>query len=237
MIAFCQGYYGWLGNQMFQYAATRALSLDLNTKFHFPSKKPDLHSIFNTKSPDPIDEVLSPYHETKYSYIPLPKKDNLVFYGYYQSEKYFKHQENIIRQEFTFKEPSNKIMPGGCIALHVRRGDYLNLKDHHPTCSMEYYNKAISIMPKNEIMVFSDDIKWCKENFIGDRFVFSEGNSFKEDLEDMTKCSYHIIANSSFSWWGAWLAESKLVVAPAIWHGPAVKDKNPDIYCEGWIKC
>ena len=85
------------------------------------------------------------------------------------------------------------------------------------------------------MIVFSDDTNWCKEVFKGDRFSFSEGLTPEQDLEYMSKCDTTIIANSSFSWWGAWLGEpKKQVIAPSNWFGPAKPLDTSDIYCEGW---
>jgi hypothetical protein len=88
-------------------------------------------------------------------------------------------------------------------------------------------------------LVFSDDMEWCKENFIGDQFIFVEGENDVTDLWIMSYCKHNIIANSSFSWWGAWLNDykHKIVVAPLKWFGPAKGDiKTDDIYAENWIR-
>ena len=126
-------------------------------------------------------------------------------------------------------------------SIHVRRGDYLNSPNHHPTQNMNYYMRAIKEMPKDSVfLIFSDDIKWCKENFpnLPEKFIFVEGNKDYEDLHLMTHCKNNIIANSTFSWWGAWLNSNsdKIVVAPKKWFGPALKNNDTkDLYCEGWI--
>jgi hypothetical protein len=106
------------------------------------------------------------------------------------------------------------------ISIHVRRGDYLHQQYHHPICSAEYYSQAIDLINENiPIVIFSDDINWCKENIKADFYI--ENNKNYEDLYLMTKAKHNIIANSSFSWWGAWLNKNpdKIVVAPGIWFG------------------
>ena len=127
-------------------------------------------------------------------------------------------------------------------SIHVRRGDYLNSPNHHPTQNMNYYMKAIKKMPKDSVfLIFSDDINWCKQNFpdMPEKFKFIEGNKDYEDLYLMSACKNNIICNSTFSWWAAWLNsnESKVIMAPDTWFGPAYADWNTnDLYCEGWIK-
>ena len=123
------------------------------------------------------------------------------------------------------------------ICIHVRRGDYLNNPSIHPTCTKEYYQKALesfSFMKYTPIFV-SDDIKWCKENFKG------EFSPFKDELEDLTllsMCNDNIIANSTFSWWGAYLNQSKIkvVVSPKQWFGENGPQDTQDIIPNNWIK-
>ena len=116
------------------------------------------------------------------------------------------------------------------ISLHIRRGDYL-YNPNHPVQPIEYYKKALEQMPKDlPVIVFSDDSQWCREHefFEDNRFMISEDNEDHYDLCLMSMCGYHIIANSSFSWWGAWLAKSKKIIAPKDWFGAdcVYKDVN-----------
>lgn len=167
--------------------------------------------------------------------------------GYFQTEEYFKKYREEILEIFSFKKddeeearnfllslPSDK----DTISLHVRRGDYTLYPNHHPVCSDDYYQSAIGKFDlKNSVfLVFSDDIEWCKKKFEGDNFIFSETNNPYVDLAIMSMCDHHIIANSSFSWWGAWLnrSEDKRVIAPSRWFGPALNKDTSGIYCEGW---
>jgi hypothetical protein len=155
-------------------------------------------------------------------------------------------------QELDGKEP---------IMLHVRRGDpnltdprgfkwsYTQCGDQHPVQTVEYYEKALSKFDaKQPVIVFSDSVEWVKQQefFSGDRFMISEpedkyaDGSFTPyaDLCLMSLCSHAIIANSSMSWWGAWLIANpdKKVIAPKMWFGPAYADKNTkDLYCPNWI--
>ena len=147
------------------------------------------------------------------------------------------------------------------IMLHVRRGDpnlvdprgfkwaYVNCSDQHPVQSLDYYEKALQEFGDNQpVVVFSDSVDWVKEQefFSGDKFFISEpqykydDGSFLPytDLCLMSLCSHAIIANSSMSWWGAWLQSNpnKKVIAPKMWFGPAYADKDTkDLYCSDWI--
>mgnify|MGYP003343693264 CR=1 FL=1 len=194
--------------------------------------------------------------------------DNCNLTGYFQTEKYFKHIEDDIRKDFEFQERwmqpcldfIKQFENQEVLFLHVRRGDpnladkrgfkwaYVNLPDHHPVQSLEYYEQALKFFPEDmPVLVFSDAIEWCKsqEIFSPDRFMFSEPEEKHEDgalvpyidLCLMSLCSHAIIANSSLSWWGAWLIKNKnkKVVAPKTWFGPAYSNHNTaDLYCSGW---
>ena len=113
----------------------------------------------------------------------------------------------------------------------------MNLPNHHPACNLGYYKEAIKLMDVNKFIVFSDDMSWCKENFVGDEFIFMENNSDYIDLWLMSLCDNNIIANSSFSWWGAWLNQNpnKKVIAPKKWFGPAINHNTKDLIPESWI--
>lgn len=174
--------------------------------------------------------------------------DDVHLHGYFQTEKYFKHIESTIRSEFTFrpdivraaelylKDKRNHKL----VSIHVRRGDYVNLI-HHGTCDLSYYTQAIShfLDDSYNFIVFSDDIEWAKSTFEGSgNFYISENKNQFLDMCLMTLCDHNIIANSTFSWWGAWLNQSpnKKVVAPSKWFGgPNLKLNTKDLYVPGWI--
>ncbi len=194
-------------------------------------------------------------------------KDNTSLYGFFQSWKYFLNVQDTIRKDFTFHdeimEPCKEMIDsidGEPIMLHVRRGDpnltdprgfkwsYTQCGSMHPVQPIEYYEKALSNFDDEQpVVVFSDSVDWVKEQefFSGDRFMISEpkdkyaDGSFTPyiDLCLMTLCSHAIIANSSMSWWGAWLQsnEDGKVIAPKMWFGPDYKDKDTkDLYYPGW---
>jgi hypothetical protein len=172
--------------------------------------------------------------------------------GYFQTEKYFTGSEDEIKKIFSFKkeiiEEGNRILNeiignGELVSIHVRRGDYTLYPDHHPMCSPNYYYLSIEEIKKISgenvnIVIFSDDKKWCYENmsnYIGNNFTIPETENPYVELYMMTKCNYHIIANSSFSWWGSWLSNSKVTICPSVWLGPAINGNTEDVCPEGWI--
>ena len=172
--------------------------------------------------------------------------------GYWQSEKYFSCIGKKIREEFKFIPEIvshnmitlNQVRMTESVSIHIRRGDYVKHPWHGGICDLEYYQKAIKLM-KNKVnnpffFIFSDDPGWCKENLLVHNSVFIDWNhgldSFK-DMQLMSNCRHNIIANSSFSWWGAWLNTSpdKIVIAPSRWLNNTTYD-HPDIVPYGWIK-
>jgi hypothetical protein len=168
----------------------------------------------------------------------LKIKNNAYIDGYWQSEKYFKKIENIIRKEFVInkaqsaknKEVTNMIKECNSISIHIRRGDYINNKHTsqlHNTCGLDYYNRTIDYINKNNknphFFVFSDDPQWAKDNLKTELPIYfidnNNVNTNYEDLRLMSQCNHNIIANSSFSWWGAWLNNNpdKIVIFPRTW--------------------
>lgn len=190
------------------------------------------------------------YNETTFHYAEIPQLDNNVLLsGYFQSEKYFKDYEQEIRQLFSFpiewiQTMQNKhtsiLQDEKICSIHVRRGDYLTLPDHHPAVSLNYIMKAVRQFPEEyKFIVFSDDQEWCKKNLMGDKFIFTEPQTDVEDLWLMTQCKNNIIANSSFSWWGAWLNPNpdKKVIAPTKWFGKSYANNNTiDLIPETWTQ-
>jgi len=187
--------------------------------------------------------VLHTYHETSYEYREIEYNPQMALVGFFQSEKYFKEHRDDIQQMFSIdsysldiiKEKYGSLLEGNTAFVHVRRGDYVKYKDQHPPCSLDYYREATSLFPENTIfLVFSDDIEWCKEKFEDERFVFIHNDEDYIDLYLMTLCKGAIMANSSFSWWGAWLGEKEKVIAPALWFGEGSINNTKDLYAQGW---
>lgn len=195
--------------------------------------------------------------EKDFSFDPkLLKIKKWYIEGYFQTEKYFLNFADKIREDFTFTiEPSEKnytciqeIKSSESISLHIRRWDFINntkTNTIHWTCDLEYYKKAsqyiIKKLDKPIFYIFSDDIKWVKENLnIEWKVRFIDWNNAEKNYEDMrlmSLCKHNIIANSSFSWWWAWLNKnkSKIVISPKKWFNTD-KINTKDIIPDTWIK-
>jgi len=264
------GRLGRLGNQMFQYAALRGIAANKGYSFCLPFHSDaiddgignmlrtelfdcfEMSSVTNLNiqlvdaSRPIIQEGLFEFNEKLFNECP----DWVTLYGFFQTEKYFKNVEDIIRKDFTFKkeilDPCKEMIGGiyaddpdpTIVSLHIRRTDYLTNSANHNNLGLEYYEQALSKFSDDvNVIVFSDDPNWCKEQqlFSDDRFLISENTSGYIDMCLMSLCTDFIIANSTFSWWGAWLANTGKVIAPKNWFGPALKDKNTkDLYPETW---
>jgi len=177
--------------------------------------------------------------------------------GYWQSYRYFQNVDSIIRQEFKFplisengnNETITKIQKCNSISLHIRRTDYVNNKNHdiHGTCSIEYYKRAAEYIAKRVsdpvFFIFSDDIDWARTNLnLNYPCEFISGNIGDKsyiDMQLMSLCKHNIIANSSFSWWGAWLNSNpnKIVIAPKRWFKDENLNKQTfDLIPKVWIR-
>jgi len=248
---------GGLGNQLFQYAYSRALAAQgrevyltniqvVNVTDHRVYSLDGFNTVVKLHNPPPIGAA--PLYE---SGLPFDEKmldipEPTIVYGYFQTEKYFLHIEQQIREELTIKNPpsekaqrlAQEILNCNSISLHVRRGDYLQLQAFHGMVDPEYYTAAIELISKQvsnpKVYIFSDDPVWCKENLVGT--VVETGDRF-EDMWLMSLCHHNVIVNSSFSWWGAWLNQNpdKIVVAPKKWFSAKNLDGR-DIIPEKWLK-
>lgn len=176
--------------------------------------------------------------------------------GYWTDERYFADIANIIRKEFTLireLSPTNKniselIKQTESVSIHIRRGDYITNSNFSPIfniCNHKYYSRAISEIVNRSIdpcfFIFSDDIEWARQNIrTGHETVYvsgAGGDLPHEELVLMSMCKHHIIANSTFSWWGAWLNpnEGKIVVAPEKWVNSA-EYQSGDLVPPTWLK-
>lgn len=248
---------GGLGNQMFQYSAGKAIAqsddLYLDISFYnnqlgstprnyslnvFPNLKANIYS--GQQNGLPFVRFMEP---ERYLSIPSYPDKNTCLDGYFQSEKYFKNISDVLKNDFapteSIKEKLISKCPeiiGNSVSLHVRRTDYTKYSHIHPLQTFDYYFDALKMIGKfDHLYIFSDDIGWCKENIKTPKTTYVEGNSDIEDLWLMSMCKNHIIANSTFSWWGAWLSNSNKVIAPKNWFGQAGPKFWNDIYCEDWI--
>jgi len=271
---------GGLGNQLFQYAAARALSwkrraplkLDLSVYGIDRLRSFSLDAfqlVAQIASHSEINEMIHPdrqprsrlyraavrlgllkraslLRESQWRFYPeiLTAPGSCYLDGYWQSHRYFADCPGLIHKEFTLRQPlstrarelTEQMQDGNSVSLHIRRGDYANnpvTEAYHGLCSPEYYAAALARVEQQfgdfQVFVFSDEPAWARENlscrhptvFI-DRAIGSDA----EELIVMSHCRHHVLANSSFSWWGAWLpnAAEGIVIAPKKWFN----DPEPD---------
>lgn len=196
-----------------------------------------------------------PHYHFSESFFNL-NTDVIELFGYFQSEKYFSRVESSIRKIFTLKERPppqsldwiNRIRNEKVsVSVHVRRGDYLLKPQTHPALSMCFYNRAMNLIKrcfgtKVTFFIFSDDFHYISQKFSNIRNVFLVPSALGSDVQEllmMSQCHHNIIANSSFSWWGAWLNinKDKMVIAPAYWFGPEKMSQRNimDLFPENWI--
>ena len=283
---------GGLGNQLFQYAAGRALAerlgvplkIDLSEFEAYTLRRFELNK-FNINAEIATAEevrgvVVNPsrfqryasraaiamglvfnniaLREIKFNYDDVFEKIRHPLYlnGYWQSERYFKPAEKTLRRELRLVDALDpacakvlaEIQQSAAVSLHIRRGDYVSNPSAaavHGVCPLEYYYSAIKHMaahvPAPSFFVFSDDPQWAKDNLeisYPARFVEANGpDRAEEDLWLMKSCRHHILANSSFSWWGAWLNgdRDKVIIAPRNWFRDK-KINTQDLIPEQWCR-
>lgn len=260
--------HGGIGNNLFQIAAATMLAKIHNTnasclmckitRIETPMllEKLKMNGIYKTNT-----EECNKFTETKFNFdenfFTLPNNTHLD--GYFQSQKYFIDIKKEIKDIFSFKKDIyietkkinkdiyNDIIKGeNSTGLHVRRSDYLLHKNVYAKLDVEYYQRCLSkIKNKKQVYIFSDDIKWCRSNFIGSEYVFVKHPPI-HSLLLMSNCDNLIIANSTFSWWGAWLGKEKNVFCPNRWFcedwphkevHETIADCTKDMIPESWDIC
>ncbi len=252
---------GGMGNQLFQWAYGKYLSEKYSTPLYLDASYYN-NQVGGTKRTFSLDKFPNLSYtiasdaqmgknafaslEDNFSYSTLKYNPDLNYYlnGYWQSEKYFMEINQTIRANLKPKESSvlellNRYPTANSVGLHIRRTDYLTSNGYHPIQSIAYYQRALEMMRDySNLLIFSDDINWCRQNLQFENITFVEGTTDIEDLWLMSLCKHNIIANSSFSWWGAWLNSNptKLVVAPTNWFGPNTNLNQSDIIPNNWIK-
>jgi hypothetical protein len=250
---------GGLGNQLFQIATTYAMALDCHDKCGFDfSMKPVhqgnspqsyRHNIYRKLMCLPKGwKPSTKYREKDSGYQKLPYHRDIQYVGYLGHEKYFSHRKtevlNLFKDDITINN-IKRMFPtlfDNSVSLHVRRGDYLSFPDVYIMPTIDYYDKAISYVDSkrkiDHIIVISDDIPWCMDNLKDPRMVFMDGTKDYVDLYIMTLCEHNILANSSFSWWGAYMNthQNKIVVSPVKWFKKESGAKDEYLICNDWIK-
>lgn len=268
------GHFGRLGNQMFQFASTYGIARKNNYDVSFPKENIynpviehfndgisrkcifDIPKVFTLNDSvirskndiNTVDSIHEPVFHFMSDFFNIP--DNIDLRGYFQSEKYFDHVHEEVKQLFTFnseiQQAADKLFPKvdtETVSIHIRVGDYAEMQQFHPICSSEYYLEAANEFTDKDykFIIFSDNIEYCKEHLFGyqTNILYIDNTNPYVDLCLMSMCDHNIIANSSFSWWGAWLNKNtnKKVIAPKQWFGPAYQysHNTKDLYCKGWI--
>ena len=245
---------GGLGNMMFQIASVKGIAKNTNHKVEcdfnhvgtlHTHPKAYQDNIFKGVDVCKEDKAYTPleYASFRYKNLTLPNTD-IKLGGYFQSYKYFDHIKDEIIKLFlpdsdAVEYIQKKYKVGeGVVSLHVRRGNYTNLSEYHHNLSIEYYLNAIDYFPGKTFLICSDDIEWCKTHFEGDQYEFIESKYDHIDLYAMALCEHNIIANSTFSWWAAYLNQNpnKVVVHPDKWFGPKNQQYNTiDMFPDEWV--
>lgn len=244
---------GGLGNQLFQWACARNLQnkyghyieyidhIELSNRkrdiYRFPKilmndaqfSKPVINKRFYIKDSFRYDL----FQNIDFSDLSA----EYLLDGYWQGEKYFIDVAQKIKEEL---QPSHSInIPPNSLSLHIRRTDYLHLQDFHPVQPLAYYESAVDLLNHTDnIYVFSDDIDWCKENLKFNKMTFIHNKDPLIDLWMMSACDKNVIANSTFSWWAAWINKNpnKKVICPKKWFGDKSPYSDIDILDNDWIK-
>lgn len=259
-------YYG-LGNNMFQYAAALAYALEHNKKLYVHGDAFKLENAFDIQLNKPENEdvpVFKNLEKQSATFVgdvfidttgseTLNHDQYIYLWGLFQNEKFFSKYRKEILKAFRFKdnmskknkELAKKIKNSNAVSLHVRRGDYLDKDGEQHILSPHYYKLAIQYISKTvknpHFYIFSDDMKWAKENIkLQHPHTFVEHNQDDfsyNDMRLMSLCKHNIIANSTFSWWGAWLNQNpnKIVIAPDIWLKKDTDFVN-HIVPENWVR-
>ena len=201
--------------------------------------------------PSPKTVYLDPEY-LSFDSAAMMQPGDIYYDGYWQTEKYFCDFRHKVLDVFTFKSelsPKNRelakqILETDSVSIHVRRGDYTKAPNYKGICDLDYYDRAIKkakeLISNPQFYVFSDDLPWCKSNLaplIGEA-VYVDGNTGMNSSEDMRLMSFarcNILANSSFSWWGAYLNQrsDRLAIVPPKW---VEEVESKDVYLESWIK-
>ena len=245
---------GGIGNQMFQAACAVGYSFKHNKipKFNFlkaehQENKNYIDYIFRNLQEGIVEQGERFYEEQNGKYREIPFfESSVILHGYYQCPNYFVDKDSIIKlfscpQQLNLKiiETHGHFLNKNCVSIHIRRGDSIaeSQLPYHTNLNIRYYKKALSLIKNIDyVFCFSDDIDWCKKNLNFKKIIFVEKNSACEDLYLMSMCKHNIIANSSFSWWAAFLNvnKNKKVIYPLNWFGPKSKSTIQDMLPIEW---
>lgn len=244
---------GRLGNSMFQLAAAIGYARKYGYEWAAPTnaRESSIHRVYPDLPKTTLHYANYPkngYDAEWYDYFDIPDLGpDLLLAGFFQSEKFFVNAKDEVKKVFALDHyPEYE----GYVSVHVRRGDYVQHAGSFPPITKDYVSTALTKVPTANIkgvLVFSDDIDYCKSQWV-DSFEYFQFSDERKSLSAMASCSHHIIANSSFSWWGAYLGynPNRIVVSPdhTSWYGPengvvqyaksVGKEPCLDLIPEGW---
>jgi hypothetical protein len=247
---------GGLGNQLFQIAAGMAHCMHYNKKLVIyesarNSRSYYWHSVLSAFQPIVTKQcpLYRKYDEPAFSHSAVPDNGNMLVEGFFQSSKYFPMYKQCLRAMLSFPSDSQDsiqrkygmIFSSDCVVVHARRGDYIEKTSYHGVLSESYYETANTLMKafvsKPRFILISDDVDFWSSSPIfkdEDTVVFNESDILTLYL--LIHSNHIVMANSSFSWWGAYLSDAKTVLVPEVWFGPAGPKDTADLYEPTWIK-
>jgi len=236
---------GRFGNWFMECATMLAYALKHDLDFTVPAKTNNphhnpvycLHLVNESYNPSlpKIELWENGHHWQELPFKEAWREQNIVIEGYRQSEKYFKDYRNEILYLMDFPYERKD----GYVGVHVRRGDYLVLRNKHPEVTKQWYEQAMNMFPGYKFKFYSDDIEWCKKEFGNrDDCDFSVGQTEAFDVADGSGCEHNIISASTFGWAMAWLNKNddKKIIIPKLWFVPDYSLDTRDIVPENWIK-
>lgn len=247
---------GGLGNILFSlstaYALSKKYNLDLKLCYNhagYLHTPPSIYknNIFNSFKELGEKTNFQLINQIKFDFyeIEIPKNTNVFLNGYFQSENNFLNFKSDLITKLSPQEKNKNILLDKypdlkldrTVSVHVRKGNYKNLQEFHPLLSKEYYFKALENFIDHKIFIFSDDIESCYDIFKRYDCTFIKNDFDLDDLYCMSLCKNNIIANSTFSWWGAWLNQNldKKVIAPSTWFGSKMTFTSKDIIPKEWM--
>lgn len=247
---------GGLGNMMFQIAAIEDMGRRGGFETFYPDIDRRLNILIDTSGHSPrafdytkmfrnhdwyknsqCDMQLLRSYVIPHKYVHIEPCDWAVYYGYFQSERYFGREATLklFEPAAHIESALSKYDFTDSCSIHVRRGDYAaKYAGVYALLDRDYYQSAIDMIEAKRYYIFSDDHQWCRDNF-NNEFIFVNEDP-EVELFMMSRCTHNIIANSSFSWWGSYLNQnpSKIIIAPSSWY-LTTRYSAMDIYCNNWI--
>lgn len=228
------------GNQLTILATTIAHAKKMKTDYLIPTKTITNHPTHKYKNVNYGNIDLPIYRDNERAFTPIPMRDNICLYGFFQDTNYFMDYWDEIVDALALDWKMNE----GVVSIHQRRTDYLKNQKAFPPVSLNYVRNGIEhfkALGYNDFKVYSDEISWCRENITSEKFgvniTYSEGNSAIDDLVSQSECEHQIIANSTFSAWAAYLNRNpnKIVIRPPFFLGKKFQHLHKNIYLPEWM--